>query len=110
MKLPNRKNAYVSKEKITDYLLSETHPVGSAKAKFFRSLGFDETYVDQLRETFLQIARKNDMRETRKFLYGTNYVIMGKIKTPSGKNINIKTVWFIKSENSSPSFVTAYPV
>ncbi len=26
MKLPNRENAYISPEKLTDYLLSETHP------------------------------------------------------------------------------------
>jgi hypothetical protein len=29
--------------KITDYLLSETHPVGSAKAAFFKAFGFDRT-------------------------------------------------------------------
>lgn len=48
MKLPFRKNAYIPEAKLVDYLLSETHPVGSSKAKFFRGLGYDEGNVKQL--------------------------------------------------------------
>lgn len=39
MKLPRNREAIVPELKLTDYLLSETHPVGRAKAKFFRALG-----------------------------------------------------------------------
>ncbi|WP_416223734.1 DUF6883 domain-containing protein [Thermoflexus sp.] len=42
MPLPNAGNAYVPLSKITRYLLSETHSVGRAKARFFRALGFNE--------------------------------------------------------------------
>ena len=110
MKLPNCKNAFISKEKLTDYLLSETHPVGSAKAKFFRKLGFNELNVNRLEKLLLRIAKTNDIKNTREFDYGTNYVIEGIITTPAGKAITIATVWFVKQENSKPSFVTAYPV
>ena len=40
MKLPRSLEAIVPERKLTGYLLSETHPVGRAKAKFFRALGF----------------------------------------------------------------------
>ena len=110
MKLPNRKKAYVPKEKLTDYILSESHPVGSSKAKFFRGLGFDETNVGKLAKLLLRIAKENDVKNVRKFSYGTNYILEGTIETPIGSTVKIMTVWFIKTEKSRPGFVTAYPV
>lgn len=110
MKLPFRKRAYIPEGKLTDYLLSETHPVGGSKAKFFHKLGFDETNADQLARALLHIARSNEVKELKQFIFGTNYVIEGTIRTPKGKNIILKTVWFIKREKRKPSFVTAYPV
>ena len=110
MKLPFGKNATIPKEKLTDYLLSETHPVGSAKARFFRKLGFNESNVSRLEKSLLKITKTNDIKETREFAYGTNYVIEGTVKTPTGKIVTIATVWFAKIKESRPSFVTAYPV
>jgi hypothetical protein len=40
MKLPHLERAVVAKEKLTDYLLSETHPDGAPKAEFFGRFGF----------------------------------------------------------------------
>ena len=110
MKLPNSNNAFIPKGKLTDYILSESHSVGSSKAKYFRGLGFDEKNVNQLANSLLLIAKKNEVKKVRKFTYGTNYMIEGVIKTPIGKNVEIITVWFRKSDRSRPSFVTAYPV
>ncbi|MBI4084847.1 MAG: hypothetical protein HY431_02975 [Candidatus Levybacteria bacterium] len=110
MKLPYRKNVSIPREKLTKYLLSETHPVGSSKAKFFRSLGFDETNVDKLTESFSRISQASDVKEVRKLFYGINYVIDGTMETPSGKTVTITTVWFIKTGQNEPRFVTAYPV
>lgn len=110
MKLSFRQNAYIPREKLTKYLLSETHPVGSSKARFFRSLGFDETNTDKLTESLLRISQENDVKEARNLLYGTNYVIDGKMETPSGRVAMITTVWFIKTGQTRPRFVTAYPV
>lgn len=109
MRLPNSNKAYIPKEKLTDYLLLESHPVGGSKAKFFRGLGFNESSVGELSESLLQMA-KNDIKNMRKFTYGTNYMIEGVLETPIGKRIRIITVWFLKTKKSRPSFVTAYPV
>jgi len=51
MKLPNGKRAYIPKEKLTDYILSETHAGGKSKAKFFRSVGFNETNTSVLEKS-----------------------------------------------------------
>lgn len=110
MKLPNRKNISISKEKLTTYLLSETHPVGSSKAKFFRGLGFDETNLDTLKQSLSKVAQTGDVKEVRELFYGINYAIDGAIETPSRKTVRVTTVWFIKTGRKTPSFVTAYPV
>ena len=36
MALPEAESARVDREKLTGYLLSESHPIGRSKAKFFR--------------------------------------------------------------------------
>ena len=66
MKLPYRKNVSIPKEKLTKYLLSETHSVGSSKAKFFRGLGFDETNLNALRQSLSKIAQQGEIKEVSK--------------------------------------------
>lgn len=110
MKLPSSDKAIVPKKKLIDYLLSETHPVGSSKAKFFRGHGYKKTNIEELAKSLLHIAQTNDVKNIRELDYGTNYLIEGTIKTPNGKTVIITTVWFIQTEKSRPSFVTAYPV
>ncbi|KKQ75411.1 MAG: hypothetical protein US96_C0011G0009 [Candidatus Woesebacteria bacterium GW2011_GWB1_38_5b] len=110
MKLSNSKNVSISKNKLINYLLSETHPVGSSKAKFFRKLGFNNSNVDILIESFTDIAQSNEIKESRKLPYGTNYVVNGIIDSPSGKKVKISTVWFVEKEEGNPRFITAYPL
>ena len=110
MKLPNSKNAYVPKEKLSKYLLSETHPVGKSKAKFFRKLGFDETNVDKLEQILLSIARTNEVENIKEMPYGVNYAIHGVINLSGNETVSIKTVWFIEHGKDRPRFVTAIPV
>ncbi len=40
--LPNAERAVVSERKVVDYLLSETHPDGRGKARFFSGARFLE--------------------------------------------------------------------
>lgn len=109
MKLPNREKAYVPREKLLGYLLSETHPVGKSKAKFFRKLGFNETNVDKLEQSLLSIARINEVEGIKEIPYGINYIIKGTIKLPKRKSFTVKTVWFIELGKTNPRFVTAIP-
>lgn len=110
MKLPNRQNAYVPEDKLSEYLLSETHPVGKSKAKFFRKLGFNETNIDKFEKALLSIAHENEIDEIKEIAYGGNYTVKGLLKTPTRKVATIKTVWFIESGKANPRFVTAIPV
>lgn len=110
MKLPFRKNAHIPKEKLEEYLLSQTHAVGRFKAKFFSSLGFDQTNIDKLEKLLLFIAQNTEVKEVIRSEYGEKYIIDGKMKTPTGKIVKIRTVWIIEKDQKGPRFLTAYPV
>ena len=110
MKLPYRKNAYVPYDKLTGYLLSETHPIGRLKARFFASIGFDKTKVKELQKSLLTIAYDADVTEVVPSLYGKKYAIDGQLQSPAGKTFQIRTVWVIEKGKRRPHFITAYPV
>jgi len=110
MKLPRRKRALVPERKLTDYLLSMSHPVGRAKARFFRKLGFDTSNTDLLTDELLNLARHEHVVRSNKTEYGTKYVIDGLLSTPRGEEVPIRTVWIIEESGQDvPRFITAYP-
>ncbi len=109
MKLPNCERAFVPKEKITEYLLAENHPVGGPKAKFFRAFGFDESSVEILERELLQLARKAEVTQIREFDRGIKFILIGQIQTPIGRVVTIETIWIIERDKADPRFVTAYP-
>ena len=65
MRLPNAENAWVDQSKLSDYLLSEAHPVGRSKARLFRGIGFHEENGATLEQALLEIARTEEVREVR---------------------------------------------
>ena len=109
MFLPRREDAYIPPSKIDSYLLSKTHAVGKSKAKFFRTLGFNEGNTNLLEQGLLAIARSEVVKETASLPYGTKYIIDGSLTTPNGKSVNVRTIWIIEAEDEKPRFVTAYP-
>lgn len=109
MQIPKAADAIVPAEKLTGYLLSRTHPVGSAKARFFRSLGFDDSSVATLAEGFRRIAQQGDARQIVT-PFGTKYVVSGELATPRGVRVQVETVWIIELNETRPRFVTAYPL
>ncbi len=110
MKLENREYAYIPLAKLLDYLLSETHPVGKSKAKYFRSLGFNETNLNLLKEGLLAIASSEDVKETISSSHGVKYVIDGMLQTPTGVFIKLRTIWIIDKDMERPRFITTYPI
>lgn len=110
MKLPNSDKVIISRKKLTDYVLSETHSTGKFKAKFFRTLGFNDTNVSFFEIVLRTLVDSEDIKETIPSVYGTKYILDGKVNTPSGKNITLRTIWIIEKGQSRPRFITVYPV
>ncbi len=109
MRLPNPDRAWIPREKLTTYLLSTTHPVGSAKAGFFRSFGFNDQNVELLEEELLLVAHTREVVAMTDSAYGTKYEVDGNLGTPSGRTVTVRTVWIVEAGERNPRFVTAFP-
>ena len=110
VRLPNARRAYVADRKIVDYLLSETHAVGRAKAGFFRAVGFGRHNAAELKRALINVARTGTVVDVRDTPYGRKYVVDGMLHTPSGRDVRMRTVWIVERGRNRPRFVTAYPV
>jgi hypothetical protein len=109
MKLPNGENAYIPSPKLVGSLLSETHAAGRPKARFWRAIGFDETNVAMLERGLLAIVYSEDVTEVVSSPHGVKYIIEGTLRTPTGRTVQVRTVWIIEASQNRPRFVTAYP-
>ena len=109
MKLPDAEQAVVAREKITDYLLSPTSPRGASKARFFRQFGFQVAEWEVFAAALRSHCRQHEVADTLETEYGVQYVIIGRIETPDGRNPNIRTVWQLDNGANYPRFITARP-
>lgn len=109
IKLPRSNEAVVPERKITHYLLSEARPVGRAKAKFFRELGYSMETAVQLKEDLLAVAAAGMVIEVIDTPFGAKYVVDGNLLTPAGTVERVRTIWILETGQSVPRFVTAYP-
>ncbi len=109
MQLPNRLQAYIPPQKLSAYLLSETHAIGKDKARFFRALGFNETNIDLLEQGLLTIAHNAMAQEIVASPHGTKYILEGILHSPSRTSPRIRTIWILETREENPRFVTAYP-
>lgn len=110
MVLPNRELAVVSPAKITDYLLSETHPDGRHKCQFFKAFGYSLDQWELLADTVRQHLLDYEVRKIEDSPFGTRYVVEGIISTPDRRTPLLRSVWFIRQGEDIPQFVTAYPL
>jgi hypothetical protein len=108
VKLPNASAARVDVEKLTEYLLSETHPVGKYKARFFRKLGFHRDRPEMLLAELLKLARSAEVVDHVTTPLGKKYVMDGTLTGPVASAM-VRTVWIIERNTAMPRLVTAYP-
>ena len=110
MRLPNLANAVVPKAKITEYLLSTTHPVGRFKAEFFVRYGFMLDDRERLADALLRHAADFEVAKVDHTPFGIRYVIEGELISPDGRSPLVRSIWFVESGETLPRFVTAYPL
>ncbi len=110
MKLPNVEHAIAPEAKFTRYLLDETHQEGRGKALFFQRFGFSVAQWTVLAQALVAHARAFEVVKTENTRFGTRYVIEGELSTPAERQPLVRVVWFIRSGESAPRLVTAYPV
>ncbi len=109
MQLPNYEKAVINPQKFTDYILSNSHPIGKYKAAYFKSIGFIKENYHLLINEISKLIKENNIDSKTENEFGKKYVISGIISAPNKKKLKVTTVWFIENNNSIPYFVTVYP-
>lgn len=107
--LKDADHAIVTKRKIVEYLLSRSHATGRSKSRYFEKFGFSVGGWRELRSALLNHARHNTVVSVEETSFGTKYVVEGRLRTPDGRDPNVRSVWFIETGEVAPRFVTAYP-
>ena len=106
--VPNCDMAIVEAGKVSDYLLSETHPIGRTKARFFRRFGFRADVPEEFAQAMLDHVRDNAVADIEMSPYGAKYRVDGPLTSPGGKP-TVSTIWMILNGQTTPRFVTAFP-
>jgi hypothetical protein len=108
-KLPNAERAIIDAEKLYNYVLSATHPVGRFKAAFFRQFGYSAENWKVFERSLRDFILEEEAREIEETQYGKKYIVEGLLSSPSGRTLQITTVWVTLRDESVPRFITAYP-
>lgn len=106
---PDAAHAEVEERKLRDYLLSETHPSGRAKARFFAAHGFTAQNWRTFRAALLAHLETGALQETQDTPFGRKWVIEGRLAAADGRAPRVITVWFRETDEHAVRLVTAYP-
>lgn len=109
MKLPYAEHVRVDREKVTDYLLSPSHPDGSSKANFFTRYGFRVENWQILAEALRKHGQTHPVVKAVDSNYGSRYSVDGDLEVPDGRCPLVRTVWILAKGSAEPRLVTAYP-
>ena len=102
MQLPNQDQAHIDRRKLTDYLLNRDHPDAKGKSAFFCSrYGAD---WQALRDD-LHAHATHPVTTAGETRHGTLYVIEQDLQ-----DAPVRSVWMIRTGESFPRLVTAYPI
>jgi hypothetical protein len=109
VKLPFAPRAIVDASKVRDYLLSPEHPVGRFKARVFAAAGYRQRDWSRLQRDFLALATTIDVERMASDKHGERFAGTGTLHAPNGSLLPVMTIWIIRSGETEPRFVTAYP-
>jgi len=102
-KLPRSGQLAVERRKVVDYLLSETHPDGESKARFFTARGFTRNRSRGLADALLQHGREREVETETSNDYGIKYILRCELVTPDKRNPCIKSVWILENDDPPPA-------
>jgi hypothetical protein len=100
--------AIISRDKVTGYLLSASHPIGRYKAAFFATLGYSSDAPEVFERDISSLLRA-EVSELDVTKYGPKVLSRGLLTGPNGRQAYVQAIWIILSGEHSPRLVTAYP-
>jgi len=109
MKIPNRDCAVVEQSKLVNYLLNPEHERGGSKAKLLIQCGYSSENWQQLEVDIRDSHLSVDVEAIRETPYGIRYVIIAPLRTPSNRQLPVKTIWQIDKGTDFPRLITLIP-
>jgi hypothetical protein len=109
MMLPDAERASVDRVKITDYLLSLSHPDGSSKAAFFMRFGFKAEEWGKFAAALKEVGASNPVTDVVESPHGTRYTVDGSLRAADGRSPMVRTVRIVE-QGAPPRLITAYPL
>ena len=100
----------VPAKKVGEYLLSNAHPKWRHKAAVFLRFGFDAATAEVMAAALVNHALEHAIVKEEPSRFGRRFVVEGALVTPDGRNPMVRTVWFLRTNENEPCFVTAYPM
>jgi hypothetical protein len=105
---PRHVSIVVSQRKLTDYLLSDSHPVGRFKAVFFQSMGYSNAAPNLLAQDLTALVG-NSLEISEVTPFGRKFLSRGTLEGPSGRKALVTAIWIILPGEDQLRLVTAYP-
>ena len=109
MRVPNPDRAVIDSSKLRDYILSDAHPVGRFKARFFHRLGYTAADAARLEQDLYHHLQQHDAVLGDTTQYGAKYLVRGIVTGPNGRSAEVVSVWIIRTAEDFPRLITAYP-
>jgi len=107
--LPNADRAEIDPAKRRDYLLSREHPLGRFKERFFGALGFSADRWEALESALRTQHLTRDAEAAAITEHGQTFTIRAILSGPNGQAAVVVSVWFVRTNQTIPRFVTAHP-
>ena len=106
--IPGADRAFISEQKIVQYLLNFDHPDGASKARVLAHAGFDVARPDELEQALRQQHLSSDARQRKPSPFGTKYEITRPLTGPTG-SVMVTSVWIVRTGESFPRLITIIP-
>ncbi len=107
MLVPGGERALIDEAKLRDYVLSSEHPIGRFKARFFIALGFSASNWPLLDSAFREQHLTQTAEAGPSDPLGQTFVVRAILRGPAGE-APVVSVWFVRTGEAFPRFVTAY--
>lgn len=76
----------------------------------FTALGFTLSEWRELAAALQRHIEEHEVTKVEDSPFGTRYTVEGAMSAPDGRTPSIRSVWFIERGETTPRFVTAYPL
>ena len=108
MKLPNGERAIVPIEKLRDYSLSPTHPVGQHKARVLAAVfGWTQADAEHVQALVQEHARTGSATLGLSDPYGLRYTIDVVLPARAG-TATLRSCWIIRTGEAVPCLTSLY--